>query len=68
MERGSCDQSNNLGVEEHSKKEGPKRKTLGELDQNIPQGKRLKMEIDEVCLAKLFKQNFRSAEVAQQPH
>nr|POE52342.1 hypothetical protein CFP56_60847 [Quercus suber] len=63
--RTQRDQSNNLGVEEHANKEGPKRKTLGEMDQNIPQEKRLKMEIDEVCLANLFKQNFGSAEVAQ---
>lgn len=57
-----------MGMEEHSEKEGPKRKTLGELDQNIPQGKRLKSDTNEVCLVEIFKQHLRSVEVAQQPH
>ena len=61
------DPSNNMGMEEHSEKEGPKRKTLGVLDQNIPQGKRLKSETNEVCMVETFKQHLISAEVAQQP-
>ena len=62
------DPSNNMGMEEHSEKEGPKRKTRGVLDQNFTQGKRLKSETNEVCMVETFKQHLISAEVAQQPH
>ena len=61
------DTSNNMGMEEHAEKEGPKRKTGGVLDQNYTQGKRLKSETNEVCMVETFKQHLISAEVAQQP-
>ena len=50
--------------------EGPKRKmvvSLGEVDQNLAQAKKVKTDFDEVSLGMVFKQFLGSAEVAMQP-
>ena len=50
--------------------EGPKRKmvvSLGEVDHNLAQVKKVKADFDEVSLGMVFKQFLGSAEVAMQP-
>lgn len=63
--------STTMAMDGDSEEEGPKRKLvvpLGEVDQNMAHGKRVKVGIDEVSLGMIFKKFLGSVEVVAQPH
>jgi len=59
--------STTVAMDEESEVEGPKRKMMVPVDQNLTQRKKVKTDFDEVSLGMVFKQVLGSAEVAMQP-
>ena len=60
-----------VAMDRESEVEGLKGKmvvSLGEVDQNLAQAKKVRTDFDEVSLGMVFKQFLGLAEVAVQPH